>query len=301
MIRRYLIVGMVIALCLSLRVTDVFASSALRFVSPEIIVLDVAREFEIGVVVDSAEPLNAYTLGISFDPARTPIVSMNTAGSLITLWQTQPEIESGGTVRMNGASTVPFSGKNGKLMRIRFRAAEGVESAEFTFLPRTAVYLANGKGTRVFPNAMPLAVHFVPADETPAVPLPLPAEAVFPELGEDSDPPRVTFAVLEADPVTVEQKLFAFVADDGNSGIRTVETRSRSWFLWGNWQNAQNPMAYPHDVWSVELRVTDNAGNAVHRTVYDLPALGPRALTVFLAILAGFVVTRFLRTRRRLA
>jgi len=263
------------------------AASHIRFVSLGDSPADASRSFEVEVVVDSDELLNAYALGISFDTASVSLESVNTAGSLITIWQTQPKIDTGGSIKFNGASIKPFSGTDGMLLRMRFRAKEGASSTMLTFLRNTAVYLANGKGTRIVPETQSMTMELDKIEGNASASGTEDVDAS----NLDKNAPIITFASLGVDPVNLDQKLFAFLATDDKSGIRLVETRSRSWFAWSGWQTAQNPMAYGKNIWTVELRITDNAGNTVTKTIYDLKALANRAVT---AVLGIFVLAAWL-------
>ncbi|HVN67486.1 MAG TPA: cohesin domain-containing protein, partial [Candidatus Sulfotelmatobacter sp.] len=130
-----------------------FRASAADFrvyAEPSVESAAVGQTFSVGLFVDSPQPLNAYSLRFTYDQAALELVGTNNARSLITVWQTTPTAYSDGLVVFQGAGLKPFSGTHGELLTIVFRAKRpGATTFGFK---EAAVYLANGKGTHIFPD-----------------------------------------------------------------------------------------------------------------------------------------------------
>ena len=47
---------------------------------------------------------------------------------------------------------------------------------------------------------------------------------------------------------------------DKESGIKSTQMRFKKWFTYSPWVEVINPVVYPKDVWSVELKVVNNKG-----------------------------------------
>lgn len=249
----------------------------------------VGEELAIGIFIDTDQPVNAYAVNFVFSSAALEVVGLDNSRSIIDVWPGEPLVHESGTVSFKGGSLHPFSGERGELLTIRFRALKA-GPADFQF-GDSALYLANGKGTKIIPQIKNLSFTVVAPREVSGEARPQSAELASASL--DANSPEILFIGLIQDPINSEQKFLSFQASDRDSGIKDVFYQSRSWIFWSDAQNAQNPVALPAGVWSARITVHDNAGNAADKTVYDWYAFlwGPLAWLV-LAIVAGAFLFR---------
>ncbi|MEY4731651.1 MAG: hypothetical protein RL681_597 [Candidatus Parcubacteria bacterium] len=252
------------------------------------------REFVVRVYASSDQPLNGYELAVSFEPNKLELLRTDTARSIIDIWPKQPLVYASGDVRWSGASIEPFVGDRGELFALHLRALPGASTTTIGIRRETALYLANGKGTKITPQAQELSMTFVPAaggEEPGSVDVPLQSL--------DNAPPVISFFALEQDPITPGQKLLSFQTSDSESGIANIEARARSWFLWGGWWPTRNPDALPSGVWEAELRITDHAGNVAQAIIYDWRTAGAKGGIMFLVIVLIVWIARAVLVRMR--
>ncbi len=271
--------------------TAAFAASSI-YIETEPAVPAAGNEFVARVYTQSDQPLNGYELVVSYDTTAAELVRADTSGSLIDVWPKQPTVYAGGVVRWSGASATPFVGERGELMALRFRANVDASTVAINMDRGTAVYLANGKGTKVPVAPREFLVQLGPAGS---------GSGAGPGLEVDIAPPEIPFIALERDPITPGQKFLSFQANDRESGIEKLEARTRSWLWWSSWRSTRNPDALVASVWSAEVRVTDHAGNVALAAVYDWPAAGTKGgmLALGIAALAWFVRALYALLRRR--
>lgn len=279
--------------CLSLLVfllsaTVTFAASSV-FIETEPAIPAAGSEFVARVYVQSSQPLNGYEVTVSFSPGDVELVRTDTSRSLIDVWPKQPVEYNDGRIQWSGASIAPFIGERGELFALRLRAIS-TTSTTVTVRSGTAVYLANGKGTKVPITPREFRVELGPAQSDSG---PQPGAEV------DAAPPEIPFIALEPDPITPGQKFLSFQASDRGSGIANLETRTRSWLWWSSWRPTRNPDALVANVWSAEVRVTDYAGNVAVVAVYDWPAATTKGGMVVLCIAAFAWLVLLLHSRLR--
>lgn len=215
-------------------------------------------EFSVKVLIESEEPVNAYSLTIGYsDAALARIVSLSDAGSIADLKREPPQVTGPTSIKFMGASLKPFQGKGGLLFAINFKAFRPGLLELGVGGPK--VYLADGKGTKIIPQAETFEILIGEGRES----------LVGGSIIEDKAPPEIEFLKLVDDPITPRQKLVSFLVKDDFSGVKEAVYRERRWLWWGSWKSAQNPTAIPLRTWSVEVKVFDNAGNAVSRIIYD--------------------------------
>jgi hypothetical protein len=105
-----------------------------------------------GVAINNAEA------ELTFDPSALQVLSINTAGSIFSLWVQQPTFSNGaGTISFTGGVPNPgYTGASGKVFSISFKALkEGEASVTFD----TASILSNdGSGTDVTNNLNPATI-----------------------------------------------------------------------------------------------------------------------------------------------
>lgn len=250
------------------------------------------HEFSVSLFVDTDQPLNAYSIGLSYPKESMELVRFDNSRSIIDVWQSQPVVYESGYFVFKGGSTRSFEGQKGELLTMSFKAFhEGAAAIHFV---NPALYLANGKGTKVIPQITDAHVSIVAAvvGEVDALPAQSP----------DVAPPEIVIAEFIADPVNADQKFLTFQANDTGSGVRSATVRSRNWFFWRDALVARNPTAFPLHVWASRLEIYDNAGNVARRTVYDWRAFAVRQLPLYIAVLVGALIfiRRTIRQRRNI-
>ena len=242
-------------------------------------------EFEAVVMVDSAVPLNAYNLVLTYSPDALDVVYFDNSRSIIDIWQSQPLTYQNGEIKFAGGSFKAFQGQRGELMTIRFKtlregpAMLGVKTAE--------AYIADGKGTKAESVSLDFALTI--REGAPFVRTPKP---------EDNTPPQINALSFAEDPFNPEQRLLSFLVKDNESGVKQTLVRYRTWLTWSDWQPVQNPAAIPRNAWSVSFRVSDNFENQTAQIFYYWPALFKNLSPVIL-IIALVIVLLGIRKKRQ--
>jgi len=228
-------------------------------------------EFTVKVLVDSAEPLNAFNVEIIYSPETLELVSLYTASSIIDLWRIRPTVSQEGILAIEGGALIPFFGRGGTIVEMDFRAKES-GAAQLSF--RAArLYYADGKGTRAGTQSASLAITVTEEGELLAL-----------NREEDRTPPLFLEAKIVVNPID-ETQLVVFRAADRETGVQETRLRSRVWFLWSEWRPVLNPASLDRGVWSVQLRSIDYHGNTVTETLYVT-----REISVKLAYIVLFTI-----------
>lgn len=216
-------------------------------------------EFQVRILIDSKEPLNAYSINFGYSADFLELTGFDNSRSIIDIWQSQPVVSQNGSMKIIGGSLQPFQGQGGEVLAINFRAiAEG--QVVFSFW-ESSVYLANGKGTKVIPQLKNLEMNIQSG-----------GEKIQATIKADSTPPEIKILSLTPDPIRPDRKILGFLVQDVGSGVKETMLRSRRWLWWNEWQTAINPTAFINGVWSIDFRVVDNSGNASEKTLYDWKA-----------------------------
>lgn len=258
----------------------------LHIIGPEE-TLGIGAEFDLKIVLDTENPVNAYQVAMSFDPEILEVINTNDAASIIDIMRDQPKVYEDGRVTFSGASLNPFVGGDGLLLTLNMRVKEeGV--GNFTFQD-SFVYLANGKGTKV---RIVSGGGRVEAQEGVAAQ----KEAKI----VDEAPPSVLNLSITNDPINPDQKLLGFLVKDNSTGVKQTYLQYRQWLRWSEPLVAQNPTALPKNAWAVKFQAIDNTGNIIEKVVYDWKAfIYYDLLILILALLAiGIVLNRTFRKKR---
>ncbi|MEN9920310.1 MAG: hypothetical protein RL538_203 [Candidatus Parcubacteria bacterium] len=164
----------------------VIAEAATMSVSPGTGVYATGATFSVRVNVNSSgKSINAAEGTLSFNPNELSVVSVSRGSSIFSLWVTEPSFSnSAGTVSFSGGLPAGYTGSNGNIMSITFRA-KGSGPAKVNF--SSGSVLANdGAGTNVLtsmsggtftinaaaptPEAEEVVVEYVAPANTPAAP-----------------------------------------------------------------------------------------------------------------------------------
>lgn len=266
------------------------STTAIYFASPNAV--GVGQEFTVSILIDTDQPVNAYAVTFSYSPNSLSLERFDDSKSIMDVSQGQPSISTAGSVSFKGGSLVPQKGSGLELLSMTFKAIKnGTTGISFN---GPAFYLANGKGTKILPQARDLTLN-ITSQMQGGVDM-RPENAIAP----DDAPPDIKDLSLVDDPFGVPQKLLSFSVSDGGSGVKSVAYRTRAWFLWSDAQPAVNALALSQNIWAVEVEAWDNQGNASDRVIYDWRAFarGPLILIVVLLGTLIFIVNRGLKRRR---
>lgn len=246
----------------------------------------IGSEFEVKLLINTLEALNAYSVEFKYPEENLRVLGLDDSRSIIDIWQTRPTV-SGNTIHFSGGSLSSLANRNGELISIRFAATkEATVELRFSGI---SVYLADGQGTKVIPETNILNFTILPGQAPKA------ALGIL-----DTIPPEIKLVSFVPDPFDETRKLLGFTVYDRASGVKEILSRARSNIFWGPWQETKNPTAFPQNVWSIELKATDNQGNVTRITVYDWREFWKSPLAIFLvAIIALFLAVNIVRRARR--
>lgn len=147
-----------------LALTPLIASAADMRLLPSGGTISTNEQFDVVVALSSDEPVTAAEASFSFNPAAIRIEGIDTSGSLLVTWPTAPTFSNErGTASFSGSMDAPFTGSEGKLATIRFRAiANGTHPLRID----DAVALGPG-GSNVIATLAPGIYTVVPAQLEP--------------------------------------------------------------------------------------------------------------------------------------
>jgi len=153
------------------------------------------QTFTATIQVDPAgDSVNAVEASLSFNTSVLSVVSVSKAGSVFSLWTTEPAFSNtAGTITFGGGSPTPFSARS-NLLTVTFRAnAAGTGAVNFT---KASALAADGLGTDVL-KASPGATYTIGAATAPppVAETPTPTPTQTPSTIDDvaiafGDPPR---------------------------------------------------------------------------------------------------------------
>lgn len=224
-------------------------------------------EFLVSVKVDSDKPLNAYDLVVQFPRNLIHLKRFDTQDSIIDVWKSLDMI-SENEMRIQGGSTKPFEGENGKLVTFIF---EAVMPGKDNFVFRKAsAYLADGQGTladEVIIQNVPLVISQAEI-EGQSSNLFVADVSKGTILKTDKTPPQISVFKIEPNPFDSNQMFLIFEAKDNDSGISKILVRTKGGIKWSEWQETKNPHAFSKNIWAIQLLVVDNFNNATTKTEY---------------------------------
>ena len=230
--------------------------------------------FTVKILIDSEVPLNAYRLIVQYPKNLLTFERFDNSRSIIDVWQKQPPAPPfDDEIELVGGNLKPFTGRGGEIGAIIFKA---VREGEVAFaLPTAEAYIADGRGTLAESSSGSFALRIVGG-----------AELLREDLAIDKTPPKLEVISLGDDPFNSEQKLLSVAVKDRESGVKETQVRSLKWFFWSELEVAGNTVAVDKNVWAINIRIIDNAGNLTAQVIYTWPAFFKNVLPV----LAGLVL-----------
>lgn len=248
--------------------------------------------FSVRISLNSADPVNAYDLALSYPSNLVEILRIDTSRSIVTILA-KPIKAKDGEIVIKGGSTTPFTGADGEIATIYLRPiAAGTVNLTLT---KGLVYAADGQGTALSAqfSTRPIAVTTSSLNRYEV------AAGSGTVLPADTEPPRITSARLEVNPLESDAPpLIILEGADSETGIREFRVRTVSWAWWSPWQEAINPYPLSGGEWAIEVMAIDNSANVATTLMYrpSVAALKLGALAV-LAVGAWFGLRRLRRAR----
>lgn len=235
------------------------------------------------------EKINVADGIISFNKDILDVKSVSTGNSIFSLWTRTPIFSNDtGRIIFTGGAPNGFQGKEGKILKIVFLAKEKGK-ANLAFAGDSALYLDDGKGTKIQPKLEPLTILVLersqketPKDEWQGI------------LASDKTPPSDPEIKLGKDPSMFDNKFFiSFFATDEGSGIKSYEVKEDD----GDFVQTESPYVLKDQSLkkSVFVRVTDKAGN--EKIVQLKPELVKKPFYLnwwFISILIALILVRVL-------
>lgn len=235
--------------------------------------------------------INVADGSILFNPEILEVRELSAGGSIFSLWASNPSFSnSAGTISFVGGTPSGFQG-DGLILKAILRAKEAGE-AKLSYKDNFALFLADGKGTRVKPAFSPLTLiiysrptEIQPRDEWQEF------------VAEDAVPPEFIEAIVSKDPQLFDGKYFAtFFATDEGTGVLYYEVKEGE----VEWTRATSPYVLRDQVLESEVKIkaVDKAGNeAVIIPEVSIPTEVPTAkylvwIFVLIIVLAAIFVLR---------
>ncbi len=180
----------------------------------------VGQTFTARVIVNSATTqVNAVEASLSFDTGILSVTNISKAGSVLSLWVTEPTYSNtAGTISFGGGNPSPFSGQS-TLITITFRVnAEGSGTVRFN---SGAITAADGTGRDILSGMTPATY-----TGTSAPPPPEPTPEPTPTVGTPGAPTVTSETHPQENPWSNEYKgSFAWDVPSGVTAVRLLVGR----------------------------------------------------------------------------
>jgi hypothetical protein len=125
------------------------AEAASLYLSPKSGIYNIEGTFSIKVMVDTeGKIINAADATLKFNPQELTVIDISKTNSIFNFWTTEPNFNnSDGLIDFAGGKTSSFTGEDGNIISITFKALSNV-TAEVTF-KAGAVLASDGKATNI--------------------------------------------------------------------------------------------------------------------------------------------------------
>lgn len=216
------------------------------------------------------EKINVADGILSFNKDILEVAGISTGDSIFSLWTRTPIFSNDtGVIMFTGGAPTGFQGQEGEILKIVFLAKEKGR-ANLAFADDFALYLNDGKGTRIKPQTEPIAISVLEHPEGIA-----PKDEWGEILANDKTSPSDIEINLGRDPSLFDNKFFiSFFATDEGSGIKSYEVKEGE----GDFIKSESPYVLKDQSLgkSVFVRVTDKAGN--YKLAQFNPELAPKPI-----------------------
>ena len=231
-------------------------------------------EFVVRLQITTNTTINTVAVNINYSPELLQVTSMKQGGSILKLWPEEPtHNETAGTIAFIGGLPTPgFTGSNGQLLDIGFRATHAGK-ATITFNSNSKILLNDGQGTYTTWSSVPLTVSITKpttspppgpglAEDKPSTPVDTPRE------DQDTTPPIDLELIIGKDSHLFNGEWFAvFLAQDSESGISHYEIAeietSEAYPKDNDWIKTISPyrLTRQDENTKIFLKAVDKAGN----------------------------------------
>lgn len=253
--------------------------------------LQVAPDSEIiaRILVDTAHPINAFDMTITYPKDLIQPIAFNDSGSLVDIWQERQWNSNSGVMKFSGGFLRPFSGAKGLIAQVRLKAlAAGVATIS---LNAPSAYYADGTGSKAS----------ITIDAPVAVTIKDDSSIFYTPPVDDIVPPM--FESLEhLKNSATGTYLVIFLAKDSGSGLKKVSIRSMQWLMFNSWQVVQNPAELPPGTWKYQIAAVDNIGNESVKTQYVVGGIVKKvlglAVAIFLVAIFYAIITKWMLPKK---
>ncbi len=214
-------------------------------------------DFTLSIFLDTDSPINALDLSLDFPASDVGFVDADKTSSIIDIWPSSPKETAPGTVTFAGGLLKAYSGTRALLAKLHFHTIKNPQIAtleQFT-ITENNLYMANGLGTKIGAAVSPLYITIIPQDagEVAGANEEKPAS-----LYTDSTPPLFEFRLAQN--LIDGSSIAVLYASDIESGIKTIEMRTKIGLKWSAWRSVENFSPLPEGAWVAQARATNNAG-----------------------------------------
>lgn len=231
------------------------------------------------------ENINVAEGILTFNKNILDVKGISTGDSIFSLWTRAPVFSNeNGMIMFTGGTPEGFKGKEGEILKIVF-VAKAKGKANLAFAKDSALYLSDGKGTKIQSQMEPAVISVLarPSDKAPK-------DEWSGVLAGDKSPPNGLEVKLGNDPSLFGGKYFiSFFATDDGSGIKSYEVKEGD----GDFVESESPYVLKDQNLKsqIQIRAADKAGN------YSIAKFSPRLarmeiylnLLIMLAIIMVFV------------
>jgi len=237
---------------------------------------------EVKVFGSSENEINAFDITLEYSPEIFSFERAYTQDSVASLWKSIPFEGKDGAVSLVGGSVKPWSGPRNEIATLIFKARQ-TGASSFT-VKNSFFALADGQGTKseLLEQSRNVVVS---------------RDAFFANTEIVSIPPRIADAFIANDPLNNNNPIVVLETSDAGS-IKWLGVRSRSWFLWNDWQKTQLTAAIPNSAWATQLKVLGFDGKETVMTLYRWKTVSTKIFTILVLFIIMIMVKRFFKRKR---
>jgi len=173
------------------------APNASLFLSPSIGTYPIGEVFTVSVNINTnGEMISTAEGNIAFNNSELEVAAISRDGSILTSWDTEPSFSNEeGIVHFSGLTAEGFTGENGKILSISFKALKNKQSTVH-FATGAAIIAADGLGTNILSSMDAGRYELTPKEVVPS--LVAMADASSTPITEATSTPPVPFIVTSS-------------------------------------------------------------------------------------------------------
>ncbi len=236
----------------------------------------VGSEVEFKMFVTAPDSINAFDITLVYEPDLLEFVRGRTDRSIASIWQSLPIQEQNGKLRLIGGMTTPFSGKNGEIISLIFKAIAKGNSE--IIAERADLALADGKGTLLSGGMGSLKIKILDSNNNPIL------------IKNNEPAPNISDVVLSKDPSTNDSIILIRTENDG--GIKEIQVRSRAWLSWGDWEKSSLTASFSKNAWALEIKAIGFDATESSKIVYIWSSIAIKFAELIGLIILGLFLFR---------